>query len=111
MGGREPSPRKLRLEAMIMLKPTRPAEYTKIGLKMFGSSWVNRIAGVPAPLRRAASMYSSTMARGAPRSGRGGAAGGGGGAIGATYTMLTEMITLSKPGPSDAPIAIASRIA
>ena len=58
---------------------------------------------VLAPLRRAASMYSSTMTRRVADSATR--------AIGAMYTMLTEMITLSRPGPSDAPIAIASRIA
>src|SRR5215468_9501923 len=41
-----------RLEAMIMLSPTRPAAYTKIGLKIFGRSCVKMIDGVEAPLNR-----------------------------------------------------------
>src|SRR3954469_4284710 len=86
VGGREPNPKKLRLEAMIMLKPTRPAEYTKIGLKMFSKSSEKMIAGALAPLNRAASMYSSTMARRVAASATR--------AIGAMYTMLTEMMTL-----------------
>src|SRR5262247_3979630 len=62
-GGRAPIPRKLRPEAMTMLSPIRPEAYTKIGLKMFGSTCDSKMLAVLAPLRRAASMYSRKMTR------------------------------------------------
>src|SRR5690349_12872009 len=61
VGGAEPSPMKLKAEAIRMLNPTRLEEYTKIGLKMLGSTWSTMTRKVPAPLIRAASMYSWTI--------------------------------------------------
>ena len=96
-------PRKLRPEAMTMLSPIRPEAYTKIGLKMFGSTCDNRMHAVLAPLRRAASMYSRTMTRRVAASATR--------EIGAMNTMLIASIEFVAPGPSDAEMAIASMIA
>src|SRR5947209_5075593 len=99
VGGAEPRPMKLNAEAIRMLSPTRLEAYTKIGLKMFGSTWSTITRAVPAPLIRAASMYSCTITwRAADSATR---------AIGGMNTMLRAMIELWTPAPSDAAMAIA----
>jgi hypothetical protein len=88
---------------MTMLSPISPEAYTKIGLKMFGSTCDLRMHAVLAPLRRAASMYSRTMTRRVAASATR--------EIGAMNTMLIASTEFVTPGPSDAEIAIASMIA
>src|SRR5262245_18652918 len=102
-GGRAPMPRKLRPEAMTMLRPISPEAYTKIGLKMFGSTCDLRIYAVLVPLRRAASMYSRKMTRRVAALATREI-----GAINTTLIASTEFVML---GPSDAEIVIASMIA
>jgi hypothetical protein len=88
---------------MIIATPTRPEAYTTMLFITFGSSCVRRTRSRLAPVSRAASMYSCTATRRVAASATR--------ATGGMNTIVTAIIAFSRPGPRDAPIAIASRIA
>jgi hypothetical protein len=76
---------------------------TRIGPSTLASRWWRTMAGTPAPLARAAAMYSRpftcTVADSATRTTRG------------TKTIESEISVLARPGPSAPEMAIASKTA